>query len=59
MKKPFFFPAVPKGILKVFLGEMASMLTESLKVSNEKIRKVGFRFRYSNFDSAISEIVKK
>jgi len=59
MKKPFFLPAVPKGILKVFLGEMASMLTESLKVSNEKIRKAGFRFRYANFDSAITEIVKK
>ena len=59
MKKPFFLPAVPKKILTVFLGEMATMLTESLKVSNEKIRKVGFRFRYSNFDAAITEIVKK
>lgn len=59
MKKPFFLPSVPKGILKVFLGEMATMLTESLKVSNEKIRKAGFRFRHTNFDSAIAEIVKK
>ena len=59
MKKPFFLPPVPKGVLKVFLGEMASMLTESLKVSNEKIRKAGFRFRYTNFDAAITEIVKK
>jgi len=59
MRKPFFFPAVPKSILTLLLGEMATMLTESLKVSNEKIRKIGFQFKYANFDSAISEIVKK
>jgi hypothetical protein len=59
MKKPFFMPRVPKSILTVFLGEMSSILTESLKVSNEKIIKTGFRFRYSNFDAAISEVVKK
>ena len=59
MKKPFFMPRVPKSILTVFLGEMSSILTESLKVSNEKIIKAGFRFRYSNFDAAISEVVKK
>jgi uncharacterized protein (TIGR01777 family) len=59
MKKPFFLPRVPKTILSVFLGEMSSILTESLKVSNEKIIKSGFRFRYSNFDAAISEVIKK
>ena len=59
MKKPFFMPRVPKSILTIFLGEMSSILTESLKVSNEKIIKAGFRFRYSNFDAAISEVVKK
>ncbi len=59
MKKPFFFPSVPKRILRMLFGEMASMLTESLKVSNEKIRKTGFKFRYSNFDTAIAELVKK
>lgn len=59
MKKPFIIPSVPKGILMIMFGEMATMLTESLKVSNEKIRKTGFKFRYSNFDSAITEMVKK
>lgn len=59
MKKPFFFPAVPRAILSLLLGEMSSMLTESLKVSNEKIKRAGFQFIHPDFDSAISEILKK
>ena len=59
MRKPFFLPRVPKTILNIFLGEMSSILTESLKVSNEKIIKTGFQFRHSNFDAAISDIIKK
>ena len=59
MKRPFFFPAIPRPILSLFLGEMSTMLTESLKVSNEKIKNAGFEFFHLNFDSAITEIVKK
>ena len=59
MKKPFFLPRIPKTVLTVFFGEMASILTESLKVSNEKIIKSGFKFRHDNFESAISEIINK
>ena len=59
MKRPFFLPAIPKTILSLFLGEMSSILTESLKVSNEKILKSGFQFRYSNFDSALSQVINK
>jgi uncharacterized protein (TIGR01777 family) len=57
MKKPFFFPAVPRSILSLALGEMSTMLTESLKVSNDKIRKTGFTFKHESFDSAMAEIV--
>ena len=58
MKKPFFFPAIPKPILTFFLGEMSSMLTESLKVSNQKIKQNGFEFLFPDFDSAMANIVK-
>tara|TARA_B110000285_G_C15005361_1_gene553567 strand:- start:147 stop:1031 length:885 start_codon:yes stop_codon:yes gene_type:complete len=59
MKKPFFFPPIPRPLLSLFLGEMSTMLTESLKVSNQKIKDTGFQFLHPNFDSAISEIIKK
>lgn len=59
MKRPFFFPAIPRSILSFFLGEMSTMLTESLKVSNDKIKNTGFEFFHLNFDSAITEIVQK
>ena len=58
MKKPFFFPAIPKPILTFFLGEMSSMLTESLKVSNQKIKQNGFEFLFPDFDSAMANIMK-
>lgn len=59
MKKPFFLPAVPRPILSLVLGEMSTMLTESLKVSNDKIKKTGFTFTHEDFDAAIAEVVKK
>ena len=58
MKKPFFFPAIPKPILSFLLGEMSTMLTESLKVSNQKIKQNGFEFLFPDFDSAMTHIVK-
>lgn len=58
MKKPFFFPAIPKPILSFFLGEMSTMLTESLKVSNQKIKQNDFEFLFPDFDSAMTHIVK-
>ena len=59
MKKPFFLPAVPRPILSLVLGEMSTMLTESLKVLNDKIKKTGFKFTHEDFDAAMAEIVKK
>ena len=59
MKKPFFLPTVPRPILSLVLGEMSTMLTESLKVSNDKIKKTGFTFTHEDFDAAMAEVVKK
>ena len=59
MNKPFFLPAIPKQVLSFFLGEMSTMLTESLKVSNQKIKQNGFEFLFPDFDSAMAHIVKK
>ena len=59
MRKPFFFPAIPKTVLSFFLGEMSTMLTESLKVSNKKIKENGFEFLFPDFDSAMTHIIKK
>jgi hypothetical protein len=59
MNKPFFLPAIPKQVLSFFLGEMSTMLTESLKVSNQNIKQNGFEFLFPDFDSAMTHIVKK
>ncbi|GAB4254066.1 MAG: TIGR01777 family oxidoreductase [Vicingaceae bacterium] len=40
--KPFFIIRIPAFILKLILGEMATILLEGSRVSNEKIKKLRF-----------------
>lgn len=55
----FFLPlAVPGFILKVALGEMASIILEGTRASNEKIRSAGFTFRYSTYDEALRALLQ-
>lgn len=52
LKKPLFLPNVPEFILKLFLGEMASVVTDGLQASNQKILSKGFEFRDSDLQTA-------
>ena len=51
--KPFFLPNVPKFILKMALGEGAIMVTEGLKISNQKIKESGFKFEFETLYAAL------
>lgn len=53
--RPFFLPAVPGFALRSALGEMATILLEGTRASNEKILSAGFHFRYGTLDSALRE----
>ncbi|MEO8759434.1 MAG: TIGR01777 family oxidoreductase [Bacteroidia bacterium] len=44
LHKPFIMPAVPAFLMKLILGEMAVMLLEGSRVSNDKIIAEGFTF---------------
>ncbi|MFN7294791.1 MAG: DUF1731 domain-containing protein, partial [Bacteroidota bacterium] len=56
LHRPVFLPAVPAFVLKMFLGEMSQMVLEGSKISNEKIKKAGFKFRYDKVDDALKAI---
>lgn len=58
MNRKLYLPPVPPFILKLLLGEMALMLIEGSRVSNEKIRSAGYNFRYPVLDGALSSILK-
>lgn len=54
----FFLPNIPIFLLKLFIGEGACMLTEGLKISNEKIKKTGFNFEFETASQALTNLTK-
>lgn len=55
--KKIFLPNVPKFLIKTILGEMSDLILEGSRISAKKIENSGFRFRYSNLDSALSDVL--
>ena len=49
-------PNVPRFVLKFIYGELADILLEGSRVSNEKIKSQGFDFKYDQIEMALSEI---
>ncbi len=58
LKKPLWLPPIPGFVMKIILGEMASMVLNGSKVSSEKIRKAGFKFKYEKLDEALKSLLK-
>jgi NAD dependent epimerase/dehydratase family enzyme len=58
MDKPFFMPNVPSFLLKVALGEQASMVLGGNRVSSKKIMDTGFSFKFENLDDALYNVIK-
>ncbi|MDX1628442.1 MAG: TIGR01777 family oxidoreductase, partial [Fulvivirga sp.] len=56
--KPLILPPVPGFVLKLMLGEMASMVIGGSKVSSEKIESAGFNFKYTEVQPAIDDLLK-
>ncbi len=56
LHRPTIFP-VPKFVLKIVMGEMASIVLDSLKVTPKNLRRVGYHFKYPTIESALSEII--
>jgi uncharacterized protein len=57
LKKPYWFPKVPSLILKLILGERASIVLKGNKVSGRKIINEGFNFKYSDLEAALRNLL--
>ncbi len=57
LKKPVFLPAVPKFVLNMMLGEMAVIVTEGSRVSNEKVVKAEFEFKFPGLEEAVKDLL--
>lgn len=59
LHKPFFLPNVPAFALKMFLGEMASILLVSQNLSADKIMHTGFVFKHAELKNALEHLTKQ
>lgn len=59
LHKPLWMPNVPGKLLEFFLGEMASMMLETLQADNAKIRETGYQFRFEGLKEAVSDLYGK
>lgn len=58
INKPLFLPNIPHFLMKLILGEMATLLFSSKNVSAKKLMQFGFQFRFPTIKEAIQEICK-
>ena len=58
-KRPLILPNIPKGILRLLLGEMSEILISSQRASSKKIESKGFDFKYQNICKALEGIYLK
>jgi len=57
VRKPLWLPAIPSFVLKLVLGEMATLVITGSKVSSEKIRQAGYSFRFTDLERALRELL--
>jgi len=58
MKKPVFLPNVPAIVMKLMIGEMASIVLSSQHVSSSKIEGFGYEFQYPRLENALKKYLK-
>jgi len=56
LHKKAWLPNVPSFMLKLIFGEMAVILLEGSRVSSEKIKSAGFKFKYSFLPEALKDL---
>lgn len=57
LHKPLFLPSVPVFVLKLMLGEMHCIVTNSQHVSCLKLLDEGFQFKYASIDKALQQLL--
>lgn len=50
-----WLPKIPAFVLRLFLGEMSQVVLNGQRVSSEKIKQRGFKFRFENLETALSD----
>lgn len=57
LHKKLLLPNTPAWVLKIILGERSVLLTEGSRVSSDKILSTGFKFKFTNLENALQDIL--
>jgi uncharacterized protein (TIGR01777 family) len=58
LNKPLILPNVPRGLMRIVLGEMSYLLYASQRVSSKGIEEEGFDFYYKNICSTLKDLLQ-
>jgi uncharacterized protein (TIGR01777 family) len=58
LHKPILLPHAPAFLIRALFGEMADMVLEGSRVSNQKIVTDGFNFKFNKIDEALVDLLK-
>ena len=58
LHEPLWLPKVPEKLLKLVLGEMATIVLKSNKVSNYKVESTGYKYKFSKLREALDDLLK-
>lgn len=59
LKKPVLTPNAPAFVIKMLFGELSQSLLEGSKVSNKKLEKEGFEFKFKNLEEVLDKISRQ
>jgi len=59
LQKPFWSLNIPSIFMKILFGEMSSIILQGSRISNEKILKEGYIFKFLSLKNALVDILKK
>ncbi len=57
LSRPVLFP-IPAFMLKIIFGEMSQVLLGSQRVDSERATKMGFKFKFQDIDSALTDLLR-
>jgi len=57
--KKIWLPKLPAFLMKILLGNMSDLVLYGSRISSQKIKEAGFKYRFPTIDKALTEIFDK
>jgi uncharacterized protein len=56
--KPVLLPPIPPFVLRLLFGEMANLVLYGCKVSAEKLKGTGFKYKFNSLEAAVENLLQ-